>query len=76
MRDVRWLNWSFTLNDTGGIEPESSDVILSQMREQAMIAIETADVILFLTDVRQGLTDADAKVADMLRDQENLWCWL
>ena len=53
--------------DTGGIEPESRDVILSQMREQAMIAIETADVILFLTDVRQGLTDADAKVADMLR---------
>ena len=65
--DVRWLNWSFTLIDTGGIEPESRDVILSQMREQAMIAIETADVILFLTDVRQGLTDADAKVADMLR---------
>ena len=65
--DVRGLNRSVTLADTGGIEPESRDVILSQMREQAMIAIETADVILFLTDVRQGLTDADAKVADMLR---------
>ena len=65
--DVQWLNWSFTLIDTGGIEPESKDVILSQMREQAMIAIDTADVILFLTDVRQGLTDADSKVADILR---------
>lgn len=65
--DVHWLNWNFTLIDTGGIEPESKDVILSQMREQAVIAIDTADVILFLTDVRQGLTDADAKVADMLR---------
>jgi GTP-binding protein len=53
--------------DTGGIEPESSDIILSQMREQAQIAIDTADVIIFLTDVRQGLQDADAKVADMLR---------
>ena len=65
--DVRWLNWEFTLIDTGGIEPESKDIILSQMREQAEIAIDTADVILFLTDVRQGLVDADAKVADMLR---------
>ena len=53
--------------DTGGIEPDSSDIILSQMREQAEIAIETADVIIFLTDVRQGLVDSDAKVADMLR---------
>ena len=65
--DVTWLNHIFTMIDTGGIEPESSDVILSQMREQAMIAIDTADVIVFLTDVRQGLVDADAKVADMLR---------
>ena len=65
--DVHWLNYDFTLIDTGGIEPESRDVILSQMREQAEIAIDTADVILFLTDVRQGLVDADAKVADMLR---------
>lgn len=65
--DVEWLNHTFTLIDTGGIEPESSDIILSQMREQAEIAIETADVILFLVDVRQGLQDADDKVADMLR---------
>jgi GTP-binding protein len=65
--DVTWLNYNFTLIDTGGIEPESSDVILSQMREQAQIAIDTADVIMFLTDVRQGLQDSDSKVADMLR---------
>ena len=55
------------LVDTGGIEPDSSDIILSQMREQAQIAIDTADVIIFMTDVRQGLVDADARVADMLR---------
>ena len=65
--DVEWLNHSFTMVDTGGIEPDSKDVILSQMREQAEIAIATADVILFMTDVHQGLVDADAKVADMLR---------
>ena len=65
--DVTWLDRKFTLIDTGGIEPDSSDVILSQMREQAQIAIDTADVILFLTDVRQGMVDADSKVADMLR---------
>ena len=53
--------------DTGGIEPDAKDIILSQMREQAQIAIDTADVILFLTDFHQGLVDADAKVADMLR---------
>ena len=65
--DVEWLDKSFTLIDTGGIEPESSDIILSQMREQAQIAIDTADVIIFITDVSQGLVDSDAKVADMLR---------
>ena len=65
--DITWLNMSFTLIDTGGIEPDSKDIILSQMREQAQIAIDTADVILFMTDVKQGLVDADAKVADMLR---------
>ena len=65
--DVNWLNTSFTLIDTGGIEPDTNDIILSQMREQAEIAIQTADVIIFLTDVRQGLVDADSKVADMLR---------
>ena len=65
--DVTWLDRAFTLIDTGGIEPDSRDVILSQMREQAQIAIDTADVILFMVDVRQGLVDADSKVADMLR---------
>ena len=65
--DVSWLDREFTLIDTGGIEPDSKDVILSQMREQAQIAIDTADVIIFITDVKQGLTDADSKVADMLR---------
>ncbi len=65
--DVSWLDREFTLIDTGGIEPESKDIILSQMREQAQIAIDTADVIIFLTDVRQGLVDADSKVAEMLR---------
>ena len=65
--DVTWLDRTFTLIDTGGIEPDSKDIILSQMREQAQIAIDTADVILFMVDVRQGLVDADAKVADMLR---------
>ena len=65
--DCTWLNMNFTLIDTGGIEPDSSDIILSQMREQAEIAIATADVIVFIVDVRQGLVDADSKVADMLR---------
>lgn len=65
--DVTWLDYYFTLIDTGGIEPDSGDVILSQMREQAQIAMDTADVIIFLVDVRQGLQDADSKVADMLR---------
>ena len=65
--DVSWLDRDFTMIDTGGIEPDSKDIILSQTREQAQIAIDTADVIIFITDVRQGLTDADSKVADMLR---------
>lgn len=65
--DVTWLNYQFTMVDTGGIEPESKDIIISQMREQAQMAIDTADVIVFLVDVRQGLVDADDKVADILR---------
>ncbi len=65
--DVSWLDKEFTMIDTGGIEPDSRDVILSQMREQAQIAIDTADVIIFITDVKQGLQDSDSKVADMLR---------
>jgi GTP-binding protein len=65
--DCTWLDMNFTLIDTGGIEPDSRDIILSQMREQAQIAIDTADVIIFIVDVRQGLVDSDSKVADMLR---------
>ena len=65
--DVEWLDNSFTMIDTGGIEPDSSDVILSQMREQASIAIDTADVILFMVDLKQGLVDDDMRVADMIR---------
>ncbi len=65
--DAVWLNHSFSLIDTGGIEPDSGDEMLSYMREQANVAIDHADVILFLVDVRQGLVDADYKVADLLR---------
>jgi GTP-binding protein len=65
--DVNWLNYDFTIIDTGGIEPESNDLILSHMRSQAEIAINTADVILFIVDVKQGLVDDDNKVADILR---------
>ena len=65
--DVSWLDRNFTMIDTGGIEPDSKDIILSQMREQAQIAIDTSDVIVFITDVRQVMVDADSKVADMLR---------
>ena len=65
--DCTWLDMNFTLIDTGGIEPDTNDIILSKMREQAEIAIATADVIIFIVDVRQGLVDADFRVADMLR---------
>lgn len=65
--DITWLDKYFTMIDTGGIEPDSKDIILSQMREQAQIAIDTADVIVFMVDVKQGLVDSDSKVADMLR---------
>ena len=65
--DVDWLDYNFTMIDTGGIEPESEDIIIKSMRAQAQIAMDTADVIMFLVDVRQGLVDADHKVADMLR---------
>ena len=68
--DASWLDRVFTIVDTGGIEPESQDIILSQMREQAQLALMSADVVLFLVDVRQGLVDADAKVADMLRKSQ------
>ncbi len=65
--NIDWTGHQFTLIDTGGIEPDSNDIILKQMREQAQIAIDTADVIIFMTDIKQGLVDADSKVADMLR---------
>ena len=65
--DVSWLDTNFTLIDTGGIEPDSRDIILSQMREQAQIAIDAADVIIFMVDVKQGLVDSDLNVANMLR---------
>lgn len=65
--NAEWLGREFTLIDTGGIEPESSDIILSQMRNQANLAIETADVILFMVNVRDGMTAADKDIAAMLR---------
>ena len=65
--DGQWRGRTFTLIDTGGIEPESEDIILSQMREQANIAINVADVIIFLTDIKQGVTAADMEIAQMLR---------
>lgn len=65
--DAEWLNHNFTLIDTGGLEPETDDVILKQMYNQAQIAIETADVILFVVDVKTGVTDSDMQVANILR---------
>ena len=65
--DTNWRGRNFTLVDTGGIEPESDDVILSQMREQANLAISMADVIVFVTDIKQGITPADEDIALMLR---------
>ena len=65
--DAEWLNYKFTLIDTGGIEPESEDIIAKQMRRQAELAIETANVIIFIVDGRAGITAADEEVADMLR---------
>jgi GTP-binding protein len=66
-QDAEWLGYQFVLVDTGGIEPESEDIILAQMRRQAELAMEAADVILFLTDAKAGLVSADYEVADMLR---------
>ena len=68
--DCSWLDRRFTLIDTGGIEPDSKDVILKQMREQALMAMETADAIIFLTDVKQGLVDDDLRVAELLRKSQ------
>ena len=65
--DVEWLGHSFTLIDTGGIDPKSDDELLSQMRAQAQVAMDLADVICFFTDARDGLTDDDRDVANLLR---------
>ncbi len=65
--DVSWLKYNFTIMDTGGIEPDTHNQMLRDMREQAEMAIEMADVVMFIVDVQQGLVDADYKVADMLR---------
>ena len=65
--ETNWRGRNFTVVDTAGIEPESDDTIISQMREQAKIAIDIADVILFLTDVKQGVTAADEDIAIMLK---------
>lgn len=65
--DADWLNYKFTLIDTGGIEPESEDIIAKQMRRQAELAIDTANVIIFIVDGRAGITAADEEVAEMLR---------
>ena len=68
--DVEWQNRRFTLIDTGGIDPHSDDVLLSQMRRQAEIAMDTADVICFFADGRDGLTDDDREVAPAAQDEE------
>ena len=65
--ETNWRGRNFTLVDTGGIEPESEDIIISQMREQANLAVAMADVIIFLTDIRQGVTAADKEIALMLK---------
>lgn len=65
--EAEWLNYNFTMIDTGGIEPENQDIIVKQMRRQAQIAIETADVIVFIVDGKEGLTGADNEVSQMLR---------
>jgi GTP-binding protein len=65
--DAEWLGREFTLIDTGGIDPDASDIILSQMRRQAELAVDIADVILFFVDAKQGLVSADQEIADMLR---------
>lgn len=68
--DAEWLNYSFTLIDTGGLEPESDDMMLKNMYSQAEIAIESADVIIFVADVKTGMVDADLQVANILRKSQ------
>lgn len=68
--ETSWRDRDFTIIDTGGIEPETNDIILSQMRQQANIAINVADVILFMTDIKQGVTAADKEIAMMLKKSQ------
>ena len=68
--DAEWLNYNFTLIDTGGLEPESDDMMLKNMYSQAEIAIESADVIIFVADVKTGMVDADLQVANILRKSQ------
>ena len=70
--EAEWLNHNFTMIDTGGIEPERDDIIVKQMRRQANIAIETADVIIFIVDGKEGLTPADQEVHQCLEKAKNL----
>ena len=69
-----WRNREFMIVDTGGIEPDTDDVILAQMRRQAEIAIEKADVIVLVTDIRCGVTASDYAVADMLQKKRKAYC--
>ena len=74
--EAEWRSKFFALIDTGGIEPDSTDVILSQMRNQAEIAMETADVILFMVDGKDGLTASDREVGSMLmKTGKRSFCW-
>src|SRR5690554_1218455 len=65
--DSEWLNYKFTMIDTGGLDPDSQDELLRRIKDQAEVAIETADVILFITDGKEGITPTDRDVAEMLR---------
>lgn len=70
--DCEWRNTKFRIIDTGGIEPESEDIILKQMRRQAELAMDIADVIVFITDVKAGVTPSDKEIALMLRHTKSL----
>ncbi len=72
--DCEWRGTRFQVIDTGGIEPESEDIILKQMRRQAELAMDIADVIVFITDVKAGVTVSDEEVAHMLRKTKNYRC--
>ena len=73
--DSEWLNYKFTMIDTGGLDPDSQDELLRRIKDQAEVAIETADVILFITDGKEGITPTDRDVAEMLRKSKNRLYW-